>query len=143
MDYLQEFKRIMAEQAELALATSAGDRPNVRIINFHFDDSEGREVLYFATFKDNQKTVEFGQNERVAFTTIPRIGEEHVRVTAGEVKKSGLTIFDLKEAFIKKAPDYAMIIEQAGPMLELYEIYFDEAKVTIDYTNSGMVNLRR
>lgn len=141
MDYLQEFKRIMAEQAELALATAVDGCPNVRIINFYFDDSEGKEVLYFASFKDNQKIVEFGKNSRVAFTTTPKKGEEHVRVTEGEVKKSALTIFDVKEHFIKKVPDYAMIIEQAGPMLELYEIHFTQARVTIDYTNSGEINL--
>lgn len=141
MDYLKEFKRIMAEQAEMALATSVSDKPNVRIINFYFDDSAGREVLYFASFKDNRKIVEFNENSRVAFTTMPKRGEEHVRVTEGEVKKSALTIFDLKEHFIKKVPDYAMIVEQAGPMLELFEIHFTQARVTIDYTNSGDITL--
>ena len=36
MDIKSEFLRIMAEQTEIALATSVNNVPNVRIVNFYF-----------------------------------------------------------------------------------------------------------
>ena len=39
MNTKTEFLRIMAEQKEMALATSVNNIPNVRIVNFYFDPS--------------------------------------------------------------------------------------------------------
>lgn len=48
-----EFFRIMEQQTEIALATSADNVPNVRIVNFYFDPQS--KILYFSTFKGNNK----------------------------------------------------------------------------------------
>ena len=40
MDIKSEFLRIMAEQTEIALATSVNNVPNVRIVNFYFEPTE-------------------------------------------------------------------------------------------------------
>ena len=45
MNTKTEFLRIMAEQTEIALATSVNNVPNVRIVNFYFDPCEN--ILYF------------------------------------------------------------------------------------------------
>jgi uncharacterized pyridoxamine 5'-phosphate oxidase family protein len=140
MDFVKEYERIMAEQVEIALATCIDGAPNVRIVNFCFkDDSKG--ILYFSTLGDNQKVGEFGKNASVAFTTIPHEGNAHVRVKHGLVKKSSRTIYDVSAEFIKKVPDYAITIEQAGNYLVLYEIEFHEADVTIDLENIGSIFL--
>ncbi len=140
MNYLQEFSRIMAEQGHIALATSVANTPNVRIINFYYD-TEKKGVLYFSTFKGNPKTKEFAQNRNVAFTTIPSGNDGHVRVANATVQKSDSTIYDFQEAFIKKDPAYEMIITQAGDQLELYEIHFNRALVTLDMDQIEMVSL--
>ncbi len=140
MDFIPVFKKIMAEQSELALATSVDNIPNVRIVNFYYDpDRKG--IVYFSTFRGNAKENEFSKNNRVAFTTIPSSGNEHVRVHEAKVRKSEFTIYDLKDAFIKKIPDYEMIIEQAGSQLIVYEIHFKTALITLDPTQSGKVAL--
>lgn len=139
MDLMQAFEKIMAEQKEIALATSVGNMPNVRIVSF-IRDTKKRGVLYFSTFRGNQKEKEFAANNQVAFTTIPHSGSEHVRAQA-TVKKSGLDIYGLKEAFEKKIPDYADIIQQAGDQLVVYEIHFTNARVTIDFDQSGTIQL--
>ena len=55
MNTTKEFQRIMATQTELALATIGTDGiPNVRIVNYYFNP-KNNNVLYFATFKDNEK----------------------------------------------------------------------------------------
>ena len=56
MNMKTEFLRIMAEQTEMALATSVNNIPNVRIVNFYFDPCDN--ILYFSTFKDNNKVKE-------------------------------------------------------------------------------------
>jgi uncharacterized pyridoxamine 5'-phosphate oxidase family protein len=141
MDFLKEFNRIMEKTINIALATAVDNIPNVRIINFCYDpQKEG--VVYFSSFRGNPKTLEFSKNNKVAFTTIPIVpaeSSEHVRVTNATVQKSDLTIYDLKDEFIKKLPSYEMLIAQAGNMLDVYEIHFNEASVTLDVKQAGKV----
>ncbi|MDU7339075.1 MAG: pyridoxamine 5'-phosphate oxidase family protein [Clostridium sp.] len=132
MDTKKEFTRLMATQSEIALATCVENQPNVRIVNFYYD--EEREVLYFTSFADNEKVKEFESNNKISFTTIPHQGNEHIKAQ-GCVKKSSRTIFDIAEHFIKKIPDYKDTIEQAGQYLILFEITFDTAMVTLDFEN--------
>ncbi len=140
MDYIQEFNNIMTEQKEIALATITEDGPNVRIVNFCWDSTQ-KGVLYFSTFGDNQKVREFEKNNTVAFTTVPLEGNAHVRVKRGTVTQSALTVYDLKDAFVRKIPDYAETIAQAGEYLVLFEIHFQEADVTVDLENSSRIIL--
>ena len=139
MNTQNEFKRIMATQTEVALATSVNNIPNVRIINFYYD--EATNTLFFATFGDNDKVKEFESNNNVAFTTIPIQGNEHVKAK-GQVKKSSLTIYDIADCFTKKIPDYKETIEQAGQYLILFEIKFDTATVTLDFENIDTIFLK-
>ncbi len=140
MDFMPAFKKIMEEQSTLALATSVNNIPNVRIINFYYaTDREG--IAYFSTFRGSAKEKEFVENNRVAFTTIPASGNEHVRVAGAQVRKSEFTIYDLADVFIKKVPDYKEIIEQAGSQLVLYEVQFKTAWVTLDVDSSGAIEL--
>jgi uncharacterized pyridoxamine 5'-phosphate oxidase family protein len=140
MDFLQELNRIMEETGKIALATSVDNIPNVRIVNFYYNP-KNKGVVYLSSFKGKSKIVEFSQNNVVAFTTIPVSDQssEHVRVRNATVKKSDLTIYDLKDGFIRKLPNYEMLIAKAGDMLELYEIHFKEANVTLDINQAGKV----
>ena len=129
MNIKTEFLKIMAEQTEIALATSVNNIPNVRIVNYYFDSNEN--ILYFSSFKGNDKVKEIESNPYVAFTTIPHSGNEHVKAK-GIVKKSSKTIFDVDDHFIAKIPDYKNTIEFAGKSLILFELKFDTAIVTKD-----------
>lgn len=100
MNTKNEFKRIMESQTEIALATSVNDVSNVRIVNFVYDESI--QTLFFATFVDNDKVKEFEQNSKVAFTTVPHNGNEHVKAK-GTVNKSSLSIFDIKDLLYQKS----------------------------------------
>ncbi len=119
----------MAEQTEIALATSVDNIPNVRIVNFYFEPAEN--ILYFSSFEGNDKIKEINSNPYVAFTTIPHSGNEHVKAK-GMAKKSSKTIFDVAEQFIAKIPGYKDTIEYAGESLILFEVRFDTAIVTKD-----------
>ena len=101
----------------------------MRIVNFYFDPAE--DILYFSSFKGNDKIKEIKSNPYVAFTTIPHSGNEHVKAK-GIVQKSSKTIFDIAEQFIAKIPDYKDTIEYAGKSLILFEVRFDMAIVTKD-----------
>ena len=129
MNIKNEFLKIMAEQTEIALATSINNVPNVRIVNFYFDSDEN--ILYFSSFKGNDKVKEIKSNPHVAFTTIPHSGNKHVK-GKGTVKQSSKTIFDVADHFIAKIPDYKNTIEFAGKSLILFELKFDTAIVTKD-----------
>lgn len=140
MNFSQEFNRIMLSQNKLALATSVDNVPNVRTVNFYYNIFK-KGVLYFATFSDNLKVEEFEKNNIVALTTIPSNGTEHIRVRNVIIQKSNLIIFNLKDEFIKKIPDYKMTINEVGDQLSLYEIHFKEATVTLNYTESATITL--
>lgn len=129
MNIKTEFLKIMAEQTEIALATSVDNIPNVRIVNFYFEPAEN--ILYFSSFEGNDKIKEMNSNPYVAFTTIPHSGNEHVKAK-GMVKKSSKTIFDVAEQFIAKIPAYKDTIEYAGESLILFEVKFEIVIVTKD-----------
>ena len=138
MNTKTEFLRIMAEQTEMALATSVNNVPNVRIVNFYFDPCEN--ILYFATFKDNDKVKEIEENPSIAFTTIPHTGNQHVKAK-GLAKKSSKTIFDMAAQFIAKIPDYKKTIDYAGESLILFEVRFDTAIVIKDLATISTLRL--
>lgn len=138
MNTKSEFERIMATQTEIALATSVNDMCNVRIVNFIYDDTS--QTLFFATFGDNDKVKEFEKNSNVAFTTVPHKGNEHVKAKA-QVNKSNFSIFDVKDNFISKIPDYKDTINQVGQFLVLFEVKFSTAIVTLDFENIDIISL--
>ena len=129
MNIKTEFLKIMAEQTEIALATSVDNIPNVRIVNFYFEPAEN--ILYFSSFEGNDKIKEMNSNPYVAFTTIPHSGNEHVKAK-GMAQKSSKTIFDVAEQFIAKIPAYKDTIEYAGESLILFEVKFEIVIVTKD-----------
>lgn len=120
------FLRIMHRQTKIALATSTYSQPNVRVVNFYYDEQENR--LYFATIDKNDKIREFDINPKVAFTTLPCEGIEHVRAR-GVVKKSRKSFYDIEEAFLEKMPDYAELTKKSMDELSLFEIEFQSALV--------------
>ena len=138
MNTKTEFLRIMAEQTEMALATSVNNVPNVRIVNFYFDPSDN--ILYFSSFKDNNKVKEIEENPSIAFTTIPHTGNQHVKAK-GLAKRSSKTVVDMAEHFIAKVPDYKKTIDYAGESMILFEVRFDSAIVTKDLATISTLRL--
>ncbi|MFV0481379.1 MAG: pyridoxamine 5'-phosphate oxidase family protein [Campylobacteraceae bacterium] len=137
MYYKNEFLKIMEEQKEMAVATSVDNIPNVRVLNFFYDNV--KHTLYFATFKDNHLTKEISKNNLVSITTIPAKTRKHVRIIKGYVHRSKLSIFDVKDMFIKKAPEHEEIIEYRKDDFYVYEVDFSEAIVTIDFISSKII----
>jgi hypothetical protein len=57
------------------------------------------------------------------------------------IQKSTLTVHDIKDVITKKYPGFAAAVANAGPMMEVYEIHFNEAEVTVGYGNVDKVTL--
>ena len=131
MEAKKEFLRMINECVEIALATSIHDFPNVRIVNYYYD--EKNNVMYFATYTGREKISEFWKNNNISFTTIPmnRGKREHIRAR-GHVRESEKSILDLREEFSNKMADFAEIIDKYSNDLKVYEIKFLEVTVTLD-----------
>ena len=131
MEAKKEFLRMINECEEIALATSIHDFPNVRIVNYYYD--EKNNVMYFATYTGREKISEFWKNNNISFTTIPmnRGKREHIRAR-GHVRESEKSILDLREEFSNKMADFAEIIDKYSNELKVYEIKFSEVTVTLD-----------
>ena len=131
MEAKKEFLRMINEYEEIALATSIPDFPNVRIVNYYYD--EKNNVMYFATYTGREKISEFWKNNNISFTTIPmnRGKREHIRAR-GHVRESKKSILDLREEFSNKMADFAEIIDKYSNDLKVYEIRFSEVTVTLD-----------
>ena len=131
MEAKKEFLRMINECEEIALATSIHDFPNVRIVNYYYD--EKNNVMYFATYTGREKISEFWKNNNVSFTTIPmnRGKREHIRAR-GHVRESEKSILDLREEFSNKMADFVEIIDKYSNDLKVYEIKFSEVTVTLD-----------
>ena len=131
MEAKKEFLRMINECEEIALATSIHDFPNVRIVNYYYD--EKNNVMYFATYTGREKISEFWKKNNVSFTTIPmnRGKREHIRAR-GHVRESEKSILDLREEFSNKMADFGEIIDKYSNDLKVYEIKFSEVTVTLD-----------
>ena len=131
MEAKKEFLRMINECEEIALATSIHDFPNVRIVNYYYD--EKNNIMYFATYTGREKISEFWKNNNISFTTIPmnRGKREHIRAR-GHVRESKKSILDLREEFSNKMADFAEIIDKYSNDLKVYEIRFSEVTVTLD-----------
>ena len=131
MEAKKEFLRMINECEEIALATSIHDFPNVRIVNYYYD--EKNNVMYFTTYTGREKISEFWKNNNVSFTTIPmnRGKREHIRAR-GHVRESKKSILDLRTEFSNKMADFAEIIDKYSKDLKVYEIKFLEVTVTLD-----------
>ena len=131
MEAKKEFLRMINEYEEIALATSIHDFPNVRIVNYYYD--EKNNVIYFATYTGREKISEFWKNNNISFTTIPmkKGSREHIRAR-GYVRENEKSILDLREEFSNKMADFAEIIDKYSNDLKVYEIKFSEVTVTLD-----------
>ncbi|MDR1163910.1 MAG: pyridoxamine 5'-phosphate oxidase family protein [Candidatus Accumulibacter sp.] len=132
MNMIEEYKEILGKTNEIALATSVHDVPNVRIVSFCLDP-ERPDVLLFATDRENRKVVEFAQNRRVAFTSIPHGGIAHVRSVQAVVEKSAYSLKDVERLFVSTIPDYAETIAAIGDTLDVFEIHVREATIVTGY----------
>lgn len=132
------FIEIMNSQTEMALATSANNIPNVRIINFYFDTNTN--TIFFTSFKKNKKIKEFEINPNIGFTTIPKNGVEHVKGN-GVIKESNKNIVDFSSNFINKIPDYKELIENFSEHLTLFEIKIDTVTVTLNFKDIETIKL--
>ena len=131
MEAKKEFLRMINECEEIALATSIHDFPNVRIVNYYYD--EKNNIMYFATYTGREKISEFWKNNNISFTPIPmnRGKREHIRAR-GHVRESKKSILDLRTEFSNKMADFGEIIDKYSKDLKVYEIKFSEVTVTLD-----------
>lgn len=139
MDYMQEFRKIMGETSDLALATAVDGTPNVRIVNFLWDETDKK--LYFSTFQGMAKIEEIAKNNKVSFITIPVGNRSFVRVTEAVAVKSVKPIEDMRDAFVTKYPFFAQMFDTGLDKFVLYEIQFAKALVNLGFGEYGDVTL--
>ena len=134
MDITNDFLEIMKKTNNMVIASSdSNNQPNLRTVNFYYSPDE--KILYFLTLKNSQKTVEFEQNNKVAFTTIPIEGVKHVKAK-GIIRKSQKSVQDLKNKFIEKIPEIKKHFDEGENFMVLYEVSFTKATVTIGVKNT-------
>jgi uncharacterized pyridoxamine 5'-phosphate oxidase family protein len=139
MDSKATFSNVMAASMNMALATATDNMPKVRIVSFMYDETA--KTVYIATFSGSSKTLEFAKNENVAFTTIPKDGESHVRVRSAIAKKSALGVADVKDRFIAKMPMFEGLFGQFAGAMEIWEISFTEADVIENAGNEVKITI--
>jgi hypothetical protein len=84
--------------------------------------------------------MEFSQNNKVSFTTIPVGNQGHVRVINGIISESDLKLSELVEMCTKKYPDMEKTSPQSD-MMKVYELRFDEAEVVLGMNQRSKIIL--
>jgi hypothetical protein len=79
------FLQIMNDNSDIAIATSIDNIPNIRYVSFYYSEKENK--VYFMTFKNSLKTVDFSKNSNITFSTVPKNDYNYVKAT-GILKKS-------------------------------------------------------
>ncbi len=141
MDYLPAYTRTLKQSGLIALATSVNGKPNVRIVNYCFNENEP-SVLYFSTGAESGKIAELKENDSAAFTTIPLSPDDtpHVRAHSAVVCQSDLSLNDVKDLFVEHSPGLAEMYDMIGDTLTVYEIRVKEADVIVDMDDIGSVS---
>ena len=141
MELKQAFETVMSGTTNMALATSVNGKPNVRVVTYGYDKTTPSTV-YFTTFKGNQKISEFEENPHVAIIPLPESPDAPAQVRIhGQVAKSGKSLADIAPLILKNAPFFAETLAQGGDMLVPYEIYFNQAAVTIGMQDAQILLL--
>jgi len=139
MELKQQFEQVMGSSVNMALATCVNDKPNVRIVTFAYDKNKEGKV-YFSTFKGNQKIAEFKQNPNVSCMPLPEAAEADLQIRIfGKVQKSDMSLKELVALIAPKYPDGAGTMEMGGDMMEIYEVCFTEAFVTVGMTEAQSI----
>ncbi len=137
MSTKEVFQDIMIKSDTIALATSVDNRPSVRVISYIFDDNK----IYFTSFRGRPKNSQIEVNEVVAFTT-EVVGEgKCVRVTDAICKISETPLQDMRAKFVSRHPGFEIGFEKAIDMMELFEISFDKATVTLGFGQNEVIEL--
>ncbi len=137
MDAREVFEQLMQNEENIALATSVNNVPSVRIVSFLWDNNK----IYFTSFKGKPKNDEIDANSKVAFTTVENKNMYCVRVNDAECKLADVKLEDLREKFVAKMPGFKMAFDMAIDQMELYQIEFKKAKVTLEYRKIEEIEL--
>ncbi len=140
MNYLEMYNDIMKNAPAIALATTTDEMPDVRIIS-HCVIPDRPEVIYFSTNRTSPKVLQFEANNVIAFSTIPSPSDGHIHVRSNNatVRKSVLSIDELKDIFIAQIPGFDKILSVIGAYTDVYEIHIKEATVVLNPMQTGTV----
>lgn len=131
MDLKKAFYEVMENTVNMALATSVDNAPNVRVVTFAYDKEKGGKV-FFTSFKECEKVKELEKNPRIACVPLPENPDVETQVRIfGEAKLSNISLEEVIEIIDQKYPDGATTIKSGGPMMNIYEVNFSKAYVTI------------
>ncbi len=116
----EEFIEVLKTTPLIALASAGEAGPNVRIMDFLFD--EEAKTIYFPTSSRSHKVAEFEANNTVALTTIPMGPGAVVRIQGAKVSKSAKSVADVREALTAKRGGVAHLLDAFGETGVVYEI---------------------
>lgn len=116
----ETFIEILKTTPLIALATAGEASPNVRIMDFLFD--EDAKVIYFPTSSRSHKVAELEANNTVALTTIPMGPQPVVRIQGAKVSKSAKSVEDVREALTAKRGGVSHLLDAFGETGTVYEI---------------------
>lgn len=125
---LTALAQVLGGANKVAYATSLDNVPNLRIVNFVWDETTPN-VLYFASVRDSRGVQEFLASDRIAFSTVPETGNAHVASNQATGQASQRTLAQMQPQFLAQVPDFAHVLELIGPKLALYEIRVTSAEV--------------
>ncbi len=131
---LSDLAQVLGGANKVAYATSLQDVPNLRIVNFVWDETTPG-ILYFASVRDSQGVQEFLASKRIAFSTVPETGNAHVASNHATGQKSQRTLAQMQAQFLAQVPGFDHVLDLIGAKLALYEIQMTSAEVDLGLGN--------
>lgn len=141
MNNMKQLKEIFDGATTMALATSIDDAPQVRIVNFAWDENTPA-ILYFTSDRTNNKVKQMAQNPKVSFTTIPSVtgNTTHVRSVSAIAHKSNKILAEVAPLFIAKEPDYAQTVTLIGDTLDVFEVCMEKLALVLGFDEVAEIN---
>lgn len=141
MDLRKLFIEYMGNVTNIALATAAGNRANVRIVSIGFDETTP-DTVYFTTFSRLPKLEEIEENPKVCFVPLPDKEDTEISVRIyGTAAPAELTLEQVARLIGRNLPDYAAQLPMMAEQISLMQIKYESAEVSMGMNDPEVIKL--
>lgn len=131
MDMKELFVKYMGDVTNVALATDADGKANVRAVSIGYDETTPNTV-YFVTFAGSNKAGELKTNPNVTFIPFPDKPNADVTIRVrGTAAPAEISVERIAELIGKHLPEFGAQIPAMGENGALFQVQFENAEVSL------------
>ncbi|MGL5437487.1 MAG: pyridoxamine 5'-phosphate oxidase family protein [Lachnospiraceae bacterium] len=139
MDSKELFINMMYDTTNVALATCAEGKPNVRAVSIGYDKTVP-DTFYFTTFPDSAKAKEIQANPTVTVIPFPNKPDTDVTIRInGTCTLADITLEQHAELIRRHLPEFAAQLPAMKDNCAIYQVKFSSAEIALGMAPPAVV----